>query len=102
MRTRSRSARLARLPRCEGRWPTGTIVQAWSFSIRFGPSRARSLLRARAIFRSIVVGTAYTVFFHLPPAVARSDEPIFSGDGRIAENIGVKSRIYPVQAARDH
>jgi hypothetical protein len=52
---------------------------------------------------SRVVWTAYTVFFHLPRAIPRSDEAInFSGDGRIAKNIGMINRINSHQAARDH
>jgi len=52
---------------------------------------------------SRVVWTAHTVFFHLPRAIPRSDEAInFSGDGRIAKNIGMISRINSHQAARDH
>src|SRR5580704_14858921 len=45
--------------------------------------------------------SAAAVRLHVPGAVARSDETIFSGrDGGIAENLGVDCRIDAAQAAR--
>jgi hypothetical protein len=39
---------------------------------------------------------------HVPGSVPRLDETIFSGDRRIAKNVGMVRRINSVQAARHH
>jgi hypothetical protein len=44
-----------------------------------------------------------TVGFHVPGAIPRFDEAVFSGgDGGIAENLGMMGRINSGQVARSH
>src|SRR5258708_685452 len=49
-----------------------------------------------------MIWTAYTAFFHLPAAISRLNETIFSGDSGVAKNPRVINRIDADQAARDH
>jgi hypothetical protein len=56
---------------------------------------------ARGAGPSIMIWTAYAVFFHLPATIPRFEETIFFGDSGVGKNPGVINRIDAVQAARD-
>jgi hypothetical protein len=52
--------------------------------------------------RHSVSAPAKTIVLHLPSAIPRSDETKLSGDGGVAENLGVMNRVNSGQAARRH